>query len=179
MKWYGWRYVHVWWVLLLLFAWRFLLFAWMLRDSVQDKQWRSFRVMVINLGKCFCLCVTLDCWGGMFKISMKYVLFQKECKILTRLCLFFSRPSELCSLHHWRWKRYFNWRLKIPGQGLCRYVSLTSGIIVNIWCSPLIFCVHVCVNVLTSSHYSMSVPRVPASGTSTTEGKLNCQSKDK
>lgn len=91
---------------------------------------------------------------------------------------FSSRSSELCSLHHWKWKCYFNWCLKIPGQGLCRYVSLTSGIVVNIWCSPLIVCVHVCVNVLTSSHYSMSVPRVPASGTNTTESKNNQKSSD-
>lgn len=96
-----------------------------------------------------------------------------------KLSLFFSPASELCSLHHWRWKRDFNCHLKIPGQGLCRYVSLTSGISVNIWCSPLIVCVQVWVNVSTSSHYSMSVPRIPASGTNSTERKVNCQSKSK
>lgn len=43
------------------------------------------------------------------------------------LCLLFSWSSELCSLHHWRWKCYFNWCVKIPGQGLCRYVFNTLG----------------------------------------------------
>ena len=55
MKWYGWRSVDVWWVVLLSFAWR-------LRDSVVFKISRVeiLQSHVNDLGKCFCFCVIPD-----------------------------------------------------------------------------------------------------------------------
>lgn len=75
---------------------------------------------------------------------------------LLSLCVCVSFSSELCSLHHWRWKCYFDRCIKVPGQGLCRCVFLwlapntivfffliASRDCVCFWWNPFIVCVHV------------------------------------
>lgn len=75
---------------------------------------------------------------------------------LLSLCVCVSFSSELCSLHHWRWKCYFDRCIKVPGQGLCRCVLLwlapntivfffliASRDCVCFWWNPFIVCVHV------------------------------------
>lgn len=93
-------------------------------------------------------------------------------------------PLELCSLYHWRWKRYIHGHNKVPGEGFFRWLFfwptvttfvLISDCILEVVCvSDKTLPLFVHVNVywqLAPCH--VSVPFLPALGLNNTERKAS------
>lgn len=105
------------------------------------------------------------------------------CSCLCLILLFVSVclcSSELRSLHHWRWKRYFNRCIKVLGEGVCRSVFswLPKGdcaaAIQGLCVFPMgpFHCLCAREHLLTAGPFHMPVPWLLASGSDNAGRKM-------